>query len=188
MGKWMLTFKLEQRGNAGTWWLVHNNGLERYAEAEEVDLWKRLLDTSERAFAIMANVSAGDLTKQNDDWRGAFEQWRDGEYHPLLSSQRVIDGVAGAGSTGQLEPKPPAEEGLKDPSPVVSDGPSDLVTTQPGSAAGDNSQAEPTVPDSRSEDKAVEVDGNGVAERAGNGNGQSPVGRKARRANNPKTV
>lgn len=45
-------------------------------------------DLLEYGWAILANVSDGDWTKQSEDWQEAVMKWRD-KYHEYLNSRKA---------------------------------------------------------------------------------------------------
>ena len=57
---------------------------------KQTDEIERLEGAAEMLWAVLANVSGGDWTKQTEEWQEAAARWRD-NYFEALSTQEVDD-------------------------------------------------------------------------------------------------
>lgn len=74
-------------------------------------------DLEEYAWTILANVSGGDWTLQNEDWQGAVKRWRE-QYHAKLAAatppeKELVDKMANP--QGSLVDKSPNSQGQHPP-------------------------------------------------------------------------
>lgn len=64
--------------------IKHAYELERELNAAKERI-KKMEGVIEMAWALIANVSGGDWTRQHLEWRKAVARWRSGDFHQIMS-------------------------------------------------------------------------------------------------------